>query len=143
MDPYALPRGHEPADAEDIISSHRDKPSHNSGRLKAGAFIANQAQVENESSSSSESEDEDEEDDEMNEYDDEEIDNSNFLDYNQANNIFKNILEKSPMNINMMLNCAKCYEKLEDIDSALAQLDKIVDIMPDCEEAQEMIRKLS
>ena len=64
-------------------------------------------------------------------------------DYSQANNIFKNILEKSPMNINMMLNCAKCYEKLEDIDSALAQLDKIVDIMPDCEEAQEMIRKLS
>ena len=64
-------------------------------------------------------------------------------DFAQANVIFKNILEKSPMNINIMLNCAKCYEKLNDNNSALEILDKIVNIMPDCEEAQEMIRKLS
>ena len=40
MDPYALPRGHEPADAEDIISRHRDKSYNNSTRLKAITIIS-------------------------------------------------------------------------------------------------------
>ena len=31
--------------------------------------------------------------------------------YEQANNIFKHMLEKNPMNINLLLNSARCYEK--------------------------------
>ena len=63
--------------------------------------------------------------------------------YGQANNIFLNLLEKSPMNINLILNSAKCFEKLGDINSALQQLEKAVEVFPDCEEAHELIRKLS
>ena len=63
--------------------------------------------------------------------------------YGQANGIFANLLEKSPMNVNLMLNSARCYEKMDDINSALAQLEKAVEIFPDCEEAHELIRKLS
>ena len=64
-------------------------------------------------------------------------------DYKQALVIFKNILEKSNMNINLLLNIAKCYEALDDNNSALENLEKVVDIFPDCEEAHELIRKLS
>ena len=53
------------------------------------------------------------------------------------------MLEKSPMNINILLNSAKCYAKLEDNDSALEVLERAVEIFPDCEEAQELIRELS
>ena len=63
--------------------------------------------------------------------------------YEQANGIFKHLLETNPMNINLMLNSAKCYEKLNNKDSALEVLDKIVEILPECEEAQEMIRAIS
>lgn len=64
-------------------------------------------------------------------------------DYEQANNIFKHMLEKNPLNVNLLLSSARCYEKLDDKDSALATLDKIVSTFPECEEAQEMIRKIS
>ncbi len=64
-------------------------------------------------------------------------------DYEQANNIFKHMLDENPLNVNLLLNSAKCYEKLNDKDSALAALDKIVDAFPECEEAQEMIRAIS
>ena len=47
------------------------------------------------------------------------------------------------MNINLILSSAKCYEKMNDVNSALAQLEKAVEIFPDCEEAHELIRKLS
>ena len=63
--------------------------------------------------------------------------------YEQANNIFKHMLEKNPMNINLLLNSARGYEKLGDKDAALATLDKVVDAFPECEEAQEMIREIS
>ena len=63
--------------------------------------------------------------------------------YEQANGIFKHLLTQNPMNINLMLNISKCYEKLEDKDSALETLNKIIEILPECEEAQEMIRNLS
>ncbi len=64
-------------------------------------------------------------------------------DYKQANNIFLHILKESPVNVTLLLNSAKCYEKLGEIDSALEQLNKLTEIFPECEEAQEMIRKLS
>lgn len=63
--------------------------------------------------------------------------------YEQAKGIFKHILEENPNNINLMLNLAKCYEKLGEKDLALETLDKIVEILPECEEAQEMIRAIS
>lgn len=64
-------------------------------------------------------------------------------DYEQANGIFKHMLEKNPLNINLLLNSAHCYEKLGKKDEALEVLDKIVDTFPECEEAQEMIREIS
>ena len=64
-------------------------------------------------------------------------------DYEQANGIFKHMLEKNPLNINLLLNSAKCYEKLGKKDEALKVLDKITDSFPECEEAQEMIRAIS
>ena len=64
-------------------------------------------------------------------------------DYEQANNIFKHMLDANPLNVNLLLSSAKCYDKLNDKDAALATLDKIVDAFPECEEAQEMIRAIS
>ena len=63
--------------------------------------------------------------------------------YGQANGIFANLLEKSPMNVNILLNSAKCLAKLNDKNSALQQLEKAVEIFPDCEQAHELIRELS
>lgn len=63
--------------------------------------------------------------------------------YEQANGIFKHMLEKNPLNVNLLLNSAQCYEKLGEKDEALEVLNKIVDTFPECEEAQEMIRKIS
>ena len=61
----------------------------------------------------------------------------------QANVIFENLLKTNPGNINLLLNRAKCFEKMNDSDSALKTLEKAVEIFPDCEEAHEMIRRLS
>ena len=64
-------------------------------------------------------------------------------DYAQANNIFESMLKDNPMNVNLLLSSAKCYEKLGNNDKALELCDKITDAFPECEEAQEMIRKIS
>ncbi len=63
--------------------------------------------------------------------------------YAQANVIFEKLMKSNEGNINLMLNRAKCFEKLNDVDSALFTLEKVVDIFPECEEAHEMIRRLS
>ena len=63
--------------------------------------------------------------------------------YEQAVNIFKHMLKDNPMNINLMLNLAKCYQKMNNKDLALKTLDEIVEILPECEEAQEMIREIA
>lgn len=63
--------------------------------------------------------------------------------YQQALNIFKNIDKKRPKNTSVMMEIAKCYEKLNDNDNALEYLYKVVNIFPDFEEAHEMIRRLS
>lgn len=64
-------------------------------------------------------------------------------DYEQANGIFKHLLKENPLNVNLLLCSAKCYDKMGDKDLALETLDKIVDTFPECEEAQEMIRAIS
>lgn len=63
--------------------------------------------------------------------------------YEQALNIFKNIIQKNPQSISVLMDIARCYEALKDNDSALEYLNKVTDIFPDNEEAHEMIRKLS
>lgn len=63
--------------------------------------------------------------------------------YDKALNIFKALLEKSSENISLLLNEAKCYEKMNEIDNALQVLDKLTDIFPECEEAHEIIRRIS
>lgn len=63
--------------------------------------------------------------------------------YEQAKSIFNNMLEKSPMNVNVLLNVAKCHEKLNETGKALEVLENLVETFPECEEAQELIRKLS
>jgi tetratricopeptide (TPR) repeat protein len=67
----------------------------------------------------------------------------NLKDFKQAKIIFNNMLEKSPLNINMLLNTAKCYIELKETDKALEYLDKITETFPECEEAQELIREIS
>ena len=63
--------------------------------------------------------------------------------YEQAKSIFNNLLEKAPMNVNVLLNLAHCCDKLGQNDEALQFAEKITDTFPECEEAQELIRKLS
>jgi tetratricopeptide (TPR) repeat protein len=62
--------------------------------------------------------------------------------YQQAINIFNNLLSKFPENISVLRSLALCYEKLEDNDKALEYLYKLTDIFPEDEEAHELIRKL-
>ena len=63
--------------------------------------------------------------------------------YEKALNIFNALLEGSSQNISLLLNKAKCYEKLEEQDEALKVLDDLTEIFPECEEAHEMIRRIS
>ena len=41
------------------------------------------------------------------------------------------------------MDIARCYEAMNNNESALEYLDKVVTIFPDNEDAHEMIRKLS
>ena len=63
--------------------------------------------------------------------------------YEQAVNIFNNLLTKFPDNVSVLKSLAKCYEKLNDNDRALECLYKSSDILAEDEEVQEMIRRLS
>lgn len=63
--------------------------------------------------------------------------------YDQAKVIFENMLEKAPLNVNVLLNLAKCNEKLGNNDEALRLAEKVAENFAECEEAQELIRKLS
>ena len=63
--------------------------------------------------------------------------------YEKALNIFNALLETTKNNIPLMINKAKCLEKLEKNDDALEVLDKLTDIFPECEEAHEIIRRIS
>ena len=64
-------------------------------------------------------------------------------DYQQAANIFENILTKFPDSVSVLKSLAKCYEKLQNNDKALECLYKSSDILSEDEEVQEMIRRLS
>ena len=63
--------------------------------------------------------------------------------FDQAKNIFNNLLETNPDNINLLYWIAKCEKELGNTDEALKVLEKAVNIFPEFEEAHEMIRELS
>ncbi len=63
--------------------------------------------------------------------------------YEKALNIFDVLLKEIKKNIPLLINKAKCLEKLERIDDALKVLDDLTEIFPECEEAHEMIRRIS
>ncbi|MBP3821342.1 tetratricopeptide repeat protein [bacterium] len=64
-------------------------------------------------------------------------------DFKQAKIIFKNMLEKAPLNVNILLNIAKSCKELEEKEEALHYLNTIVETFSDCEEAHELIREIS
>ncbi|MCM1265346.1 MAG: tetratricopeptide repeat protein [Candidatus Gastranaerophilales bacterium] len=63
--------------------------------------------------------------------------------YEKALHIFDALLKENKKNISLMLSKAKCYEKMEEVDNALATLDELTEIFPECEEAHEIIRRIS
>ena len=63
--------------------------------------------------------------------------------YEKALNIFDALLTDNPKNISLLLNKAKSQEGMEDYDNALKTLDTLTDIFPECEEAHEIIRRIS
>ena len=63
--------------------------------------------------------------------------------YDKANNIFLNLLDKNSKNTVLLINSAKCYEKLGKQDEAIQQAERLLEIFPDSEEALELIRRVS
>lgn len=63
--------------------------------------------------------------------------------WEKANNIFLKLLNKNHMNTNLLLNSAKCYEKLNDVKFAKEQLKKALEVFPEMDEAKELIEKLN
>jgi tetratricopeptide (TPR) repeat protein len=62
--------------------------------------------------------------------------------FDKANDIFLHLLEKSPMNTNLLLNSAKCFEALSQYNEAEAQLQRAINIFPDFEEANESLKRI-
>jgi tetratricopeptide (TPR) repeat protein len=63
--------------------------------------------------------------------------------YEQAKTIFLNMYEKLPLNVNVLLSIAKCCERLGQNDEAISYAEKLVEHFEECEEAHELIRRLS
>ena len=63
--------------------------------------------------------------------------------FEQAKTIFMNMYEKLPLNVNVLLSIAKCCEKLGQNDEAISYAEKLVEHFEECEEAHEIIRRLS
>lgn len=63
--------------------------------------------------------------------------------YEQAKNIYSSLLKVNEYNINVLYRLAQCENKLGNKDKALEYLEKTVEISPEFEEAQAMIREIS
>ena len=62
--------------------------------------------------------------------------------FEKANEIFSHLAEKNSINTAILLNRAKCYEKLSDFSAAKKQLKKALKIFPEFEEAKELLEKI-
>ena len=62
--------------------------------------------------------------------------------YNDALQIFLELYELNKNNINLMLSITKCYYELKDFDNALTVANKILALLPECEDAQEIVNKI-
>lgn len=62
--------------------------------------------------------------------------------HEKANTIFLKLLEKSPMNTNLLFNSALCYQKLSNIESAKKSLKEALKIFPEMEEAKKLLKQL-
>lgn len=63
--------------------------------------------------------------------------------FEKANNIFLNLIDKNPKNTVLLINSAKCYEQLGMQDESITQAERLLEIFPDSEEALELIRRVS
>lgn len=63
--------------------------------------------------------------------------------YEQAKNIYNSLLKINEYNINVLYRLGLCEYKLGNKDKALEYFEKTVEISPEFEEAQEMIREIS
>ncbi len=63
--------------------------------------------------------------------------------FDKALNIFDALIKDNPKNVSLLLSKAKCQEKLELNDEALSTLDVLTEFFPECEEAHEIIRRIS
>lgn len=63
--------------------------------------------------------------------------------FEEATAIYKKINELSPGTPNILMQLAKCEIELNHIDDALKYLDQYLEVVPDSEEANELIRKIS
>ena len=63
--------------------------------------------------------------------------------YDKALNIFNALLTENKKNVSLLLSKAKCQEKLNKNDDALKTLDELTEFFPECEEAHEIIRRIS
>ena len=63
--------------------------------------------------------------------------------YEDALQIFLDLYEINPSNITIMLSIAKCYYSLKDFENANLIANKILEILPECEDAQNIINKLN
>lgn len=78
------------------------------------------------------------------------IENENLLgliyfemgEWENANSIFLSLLSESERNTILLLNSAKCYKNLSEKENAKKQLEKVLEIFPEMEEAQEMLKEL-
>lgn len=63
--------------------------------------------------------------------------------FEKALNIFTALVEKNSKNVSLLLSNAKCEEQLGKIEEALKTLDILTEFFPECEEAHEIIRRIS
>lgn len=59
--------------------------------------------------------------------------------FEKALQIFLELYELNKNNINLMLSITKCYYELKDYDNALTIANKILNILPECEDAKKIV----
>lgn len=62
--------------------------------------------------------------------------------FETALQIFLELFEANKNNVNLMVNITKCYYNLNDYDNALLIADKILAILPECDDAKKIIEDI-